>query len=357
MSWDRLLSAVALLSALPVSSAFLGKLGWRHAAQQKNDTATAAGGGVRVFFVGPNKSGTSTLHQLMLARGLRACHNACEGPDGTLLFHWTRVPHDQEGLRLLSTFEAYTDDGDHAKWTFLAEGFPEARFALNTRDLLPWLASRASHIARARRRSGCKYAYGKRPDAGCPRAHSASVDNSLPRMRSWVEREAGRQDKVLHYFNSTPALRARFALVNVPRQDPADLAATLDWLLRPKLSDRMPARLVLSAADLPEPRGRGPRAAAGGRAVHLNSHNTGPSPLVDCGMRRAHTLVSLLGCAAHAGDELYAACAERARRTGSKVAALVGSDTLDAAFQVRFEADKNGTTALVDSCVLDGPPP
>lgn len=95
--------------------------------------------GIKVFCIGFNKSGTTTLNALLNGQlGVKSAHK----PKWTF---WT-VKRDDPRLQ---THEAYTD-GETPFITRLNENYPEAYFILNTRPLKSWLVSRHKAVERSR---------------------------------------------------------------------------------------------------------------------------------------------------------------------------------------------------------------
>lgn len=86
----------------------------------------------KVFGLGFNKTGTSSLHQLLLDLGYQSFH----GPA------WRRW-----NTSILHTYDAFTD-GFPPNWQELDARFPNSKFILHVRDLHPWVTSRIDHILR-----------------------------------------------------------------------------------------------------------------------------------------------------------------------------------------------------------------
>lgn len=83
----------------------------------------------KVFCIGFNKTGTSSIAAYLSALGLRTCHDT----------HWSRVRDMQDPV--FERFDAFTD-GENAPFQALDEAFPGSKFVLNSRGLMPWLISR-----------------------------------------------------------------------------------------------------------------------------------------------------------------------------------------------------------------------
>jgi len=80
----------------------------------------------KIFVIGFNKTGTSSIHHLFLSRGIRSVHTV------------------ENVLNIIDQYEAFTD-GDHFHFDQYYEKYPESVFILNTRPLKNWLISRYKH--------------------------------------------------------------------------------------------------------------------------------------------------------------------------------------------------------------------
>ena len=109
---------------------------------------------VKIFFIGFNRCGTNSFHQLMIRSGIRSVHwlspqkeNITDGIKARL--------GDLESLReYLSSWTAYSDLISASNTRFvegncffpkLHDAFPQAYFVLNDRDVEAWLRSRVQH--------------------------------------------------------------------------------------------------------------------------------------------------------------------------------------------------------------------
>ena len=89
----------------------------------------------KIFCVGMNKTGTSSLHRFFRVRGLTAIHDRA----------WTHYSHVENGKSYLNRYQCYSD-GDQPDITRLRGWYPDAIFLLNTRDEEKWLISRIKHV-------------------------------------------------------------------------------------------------------------------------------------------------------------------------------------------------------------------
>lgn len=102
--------------------------------------------GNKIFCIGFNKTGTSSLHALFQANGYSSQHDRL----------WPRESLHRNGWRYFRRACAYSD-GEQADFEALASWFPEAVFLLNTRDETAWLRSRVKHaVSRENRREMAK---------------------------------------------------------------------------------------------------------------------------------------------------------------------------------------------------------
>lgn len=91
----------------------------------------------KVFCIGFNKTGTSSLHEFFTQCGLKSVHN-------------TRWPHHsriKSGKPRFRQADCYSD-GERADFAQLRHWFPDAVFILNTRADMPWIRSRLKHVFR-----------------------------------------------------------------------------------------------------------------------------------------------------------------------------------------------------------------
>jgi hypothetical protein len=100
----------------------------------------------RVFGIGLNKTGTTSLHAALQALGYRSLHHG--GPESADAV----ARAAREGLPLLThlgDYDAFSDIQLLAvRFAVLDEQYPGSRFILTTRDLDGWLDSRRRHVER-----------------------------------------------------------------------------------------------------------------------------------------------------------------------------------------------------------------
>lgn len=113
---------------------------------------------VRIFQIGFNKAGTTTLHQFLIACGISSVH--FDGGDLALKIT-ERINAAQEPLIDYPTCVAFTDmefiGSDrivepYRMFELLHSRYPNALFILNVRNEERWLRSRLNHIPKAQPR-------------------------------------------------------------------------------------------------------------------------------------------------------------------------------------------------------------
>jgi hypothetical protein len=92
---------------------------------------------MKIFCIGYNKTGTSSLHHIFLSHGLRASH------DGI----WTKwsITQDKQNL---DNHDTYCDGLGYCDLQYLHNTYPEAQYILNTRNMDDWIISSYNHNLR-----------------------------------------------------------------------------------------------------------------------------------------------------------------------------------------------------------------
>ena len=90
---------------------------------------------MKIFCLGFNKTGTSSLHELFALNGLRSKHN----------IRWPHYSHITGGKLYFQLFDAYSD-GERSNFVRLHRWFPNAFFIYNDRDESKWIRSRIHHF-------------------------------------------------------------------------------------------------------------------------------------------------------------------------------------------------------------------
>lgn len=171
----------------------------------------------KVFAIGFNKSGTTSLHALFKSFGLVSHH-------GT---RW----RDCNDLALLRSYDCFSDDTprDLAKLDRL---FPGSRFILQVRELDSWVYSRLAHIERRKKLGQYK--------------PNPLWDTTEYSIRQWIMRRNAYHLFVLSYFSGRPA---DLLVVNFIRDDLA--AAKIGAFLGYERAAEKPAKNANPHKDYP----------------------------------------------------------------------------------------------------------
>ena len=113
----------------------------------------------KIFVIGFNKCGTTSLHKMFKRAGLTSSHYRHHGADGLGVIIGAQIDHNAAaGLPLLDGIDgahAYSDMDMCDKRSYLSgigqfrqldRQYPGSRFILNTRDPYSWLNSRCRHF-------------------------------------------------------------------------------------------------------------------------------------------------------------------------------------------------------------------
>ncbi len=93
----------------------------------------------KIFCLGFNKTGTTSLHQFFQLCRLRSKH----GHD------WTRVSNTRVGRAYIHLIADCYCDGEQAEFRRIQKWFPRSVFVMNDRSERAWLRSRVKHVLRA----------------------------------------------------------------------------------------------------------------------------------------------------------------------------------------------------------------
>ena len=129
----------------------------------------------KVFAIGFNKTGTSSLHQLFKSLG-RPSYHGTEWRSGT-------------NRKLLNSYDCFSDDIPE-NLSGLDYLYPGSKFILQVRDLDSWVFSRLAHIERRKTVDG--YAIGN------------EWDTSKKAVKSWILKRNRYHLFVLDYFTNRP---------------------------------------------------------------------------------------------------------------------------------------------------------
>ena len=93
---------------------------------------------MKIFCIGFNKCGTTSLHELFKDMGLKSTHNAT-------WWYWKDKDQFKNYDCFTDGYERYTNKLTFPNLENLENMFPDAKFILQTRDLDKWLISRLKH--------------------------------------------------------------------------------------------------------------------------------------------------------------------------------------------------------------------
>lgn len=199
--------------------------------------------GLKVFFLGPGKTGTRTLANYAQHVGCKPCHLTCSVGRSGKKIKWAAAANlTQTKLqrKVLDAYCGFMDNGPHADFRWLNAVYPHARFVLNTRGLKSWFVSRVDHMTRRGQML-----------VDAPAGRDVVGLQGVLKNVLYIARA---QQEALAFFNETAERRQRFAVVDVVGGGSAALAAVLDWVMRKNLSEHPTSRLVTRPSELP---GRG----------------------------------------------------------------------------------------------------
>lgn len=131
----------------------------------------------KIFCIGFNKTGTSSMHQLFLELGLRSYHG-----------YYSHFPVTDP---LYAQFQCFSD-GDQHPFELLDSTYPDSRFIVTTRRLDDWLVSRIRHIEERRRLGATgpmRMEYDANPEAA---------------LHRWAQCRRAYHQRVMSYFARRP---------------------------------------------------------------------------------------------------------------------------------------------------------
>lgn len=154
----------------------------------------------KVFGIGFNKTGTTSLTNIFQQYGLKTTHH------GGWHF-WVK----REQFNKFKNFDAFTD-GQQKDFRVLDKKFPGSKFILNTRPLRNWLASRWCHVETNKRTK-----------------RSTWRANSTKDLMSWAYSRDNYHADVLEYFKDRPD---DFMILDIQTMSKEDIFNGLDKVLQ-----------------------------------------------------------------------------------------------------------------------------
>lgn len=148
----------------------------------------------RIFNIGLNRAGTTSLTEALNLLGIRAVHHK---HDGVRLYDIMRanVQARRPALHGLDGYDAFSDFAGHEFYELLDRQYPYSKFILTTRELESWLDSRERKVARNLARPDYHYAF-------------RTVDRP-----GWARNRAGYLASLDRYFARRPG---DFLVINIP---------------------------------------------------------------------------------------------------------------------------------------------
>ena len=181
----------------------------------------------KVFCVGFNKTGTTTLHRIL---GEQLSYRSAHKP------RWTDWSITKNRSRL-DPFDAFSDGGC-ASIKNLDELYPEALFILNTRPLKHWVLSRHKAVERSRR--AVRWALTKYVPLGFVAwvINRWVLDNREGAVIRWIRIRNSYHEHVIRYFGDR---KEKLLVVNIEEDEFAEQLARFlhaDGTIAPTLANR-----------------------------------------------------------------------------------------------------------------------
>jgi len=160
----------------------------------------------KVFCIGFNKTGTSSLHSLFGRLGYRSYHGV----------KW----RDTNNNKLLYKYDCFSD-GIPDDFTNLDRMFPGSKYILQVRELDRWLISRLEHIRRSKEKGQLKDA-------------ADWLNDSDDAIKYWIEKWNNHHIRVLTYFMNR---QSDLLIVNYVR-DPKAASKICNYLGHPDIGSK-----------------------------------------------------------------------------------------------------------------------
>ncbi|WP_127845051.1 sulfotransferase family protein [Psychroflexus aestuariivivens] len=106
----------------------------------------------KIFCIGLNKTGTSSLHEAFKILGFKSVHFLDDKGNNIKDIIERNYHNNEHVLKGISHYEAFSDwdrdETSHKVFKLFDQQYPNSKFILNTRDLDSWLNSREKHVRR-----------------------------------------------------------------------------------------------------------------------------------------------------------------------------------------------------------------
>lgn len=151
----------------------------------------------RIFNIGLNRAGTTSITEALCTLGVRAVHHK---HDGTRLYDILRANllARRPALHGLAMYDAFSDFAGREFYRILDRQYPYSKFILTTRELESWLDSRERKVAK--NLASTEYHYSFR-----------AVDRE-----GWTTHRARYLAELERYFEKRPG---DFLVINIPAGD------------------------------------------------------------------------------------------------------------------------------------------
>ncbi|MFN2261928.1 MAG: sulfotransferase family protein [Psychroflexus sp.] len=106
----------------------------------------------KIFCIGLNKTGTSSLHEAFKILGFKSVHFIDDDGQNIKDIMEDNFHNNEDILKGISHYDAFSDwdrdETSHLIFKAFDQQYPNSKFILNTRDLDSWLNSRENHVRR-----------------------------------------------------------------------------------------------------------------------------------------------------------------------------------------------------------------
>lgn len=106
---------------------------------------------IKIFCIGLNKTGTTSIHKALQMLGFDSVHHKESGGKSIKDIIYNNYKSNQDILKGIENYDAFSD-WSHPSTNFLFKEFdkqyPNSKFILNTRDVDAWMNSREKHLKR-----------------------------------------------------------------------------------------------------------------------------------------------------------------------------------------------------------------
>ena len=143
---------------------------------------------MKLFFIGFNKTGTTTYHSLF-RHIIRSVHDS----------RWVSMAN-AHNTKYLSKFDCFSD-GECVDFEFLDKRYPKSKFILNTRRLRDWIWSRIKHI----------YRNYPQPANGNMAKQWNTTSNKVDVIVDWIKKRDRYHKKCVEYFKN----KENFLILNI----------------------------------------------------------------------------------------------------------------------------------------------